>query len=121
MEDLIALLFLSRDWGHRQHLRTRSYAQHKALETFYETITDQLDELTELEQGRNEILGDIPQMDLPPAKENSIEVIQKFLALFETYRYKAISKEDTVIQNKCDEIAATFLRTLYKLKAFTEI
>lgn len=29
--ELIALLFASRDYGHRAHLATRSYAQHKAL------------------------------------------------------------------------------------------
>jgi len=29
--ELIALLFASRDYGHRAHLATGSYAQHKAL------------------------------------------------------------------------------------------
>jgi hypothetical protein len=41
IEQLMAILFLSRDLAHREHLRTKSYAQHKALQKFYEGIVEQ--------------------------------------------------------------------------------
>ena len=41
MEHFISLLFLARDVAHREHLRTRSYAAHMALNDFYHEIIQQ--------------------------------------------------------------------------------
>lgn len=53
---LIAIMFLSRDVAHREHLRTQSYAQHMALGSFYEGIIDRADAIAEAYQGRHEII-----------------------------------------------------------------
>ncbi len=42
---LIATLLLARDITHREHLKTRSYAQHMALGDFYTGIVDLADSL----------------------------------------------------------------------------
>ena len=47
MEHLISLLFLARDLAHREHLRTKSFAQHMALNTFYNEIVENADAIAE--------------------------------------------------------------------------
>jgi DNA-binding ferritin-like protein len=111
---LIALLFFARDVAHREHLKTTSYAQHVALNEFYEAIVGNADSIAEAYQGRFGIIDDIPMitMDLtgdPAAK------LEKILAAFEKIRYTAVEKSDTTIQNLIDEAVAQFLSTLYKL------
>jgi hypothetical protein len=116
--DLIALLFLSRDYAHREHLRTSgigSYAKHKALEEFYEEIVDLTDTLTETYQGRHGIVEDVPYMDCVRGLD-AVATLEQHLSFVETMRYQAISREDTAIQNIVDEIVGRYLRTLYKLR-----
>lgn len=113
---LIAVLFLSRDVAHREHLRTKSYAQHKALNEFYDEIVDLADDLAEMYQGRNGIIDNIPLL-----KENSsagapADKLAEHLAFVEKSRYSAVSKDDTALQNKIDEIVGLYLSTLYKLR-----
>jgi hypothetical protein len=38
--EFMGLMFMSRDMAHREHLKTRSYAVHKALGKFYPDIID---------------------------------------------------------------------------------
>lgn len=51
----IAILFLSRDIAHREHLRTKSYAQHGALGDFYDAIIGLTD--SALQNKIDEIVG----------------------------------------------------------------
>jgi len=111
---LIALLFLSREFAHREHLRTKSYAQHMALGAFYEGIVGIADSIAEAYQGRHEII-DIPYLDAPP-KGDAVSVLEKQLAAIEKLRYTAVPKEDTAIQNLIDEAVELYLSTLYKLR-----
>ena len=116
-ESLVALLFLSRDYGHRAHLRTKSYAAHMALQSFYEDITDLADRLTECYQGRNGLI-EIPYLEGETATDQPVAVLEKHLQLLEGTRYQAVPKEETALQNIIDEAVAAYLRALYKLKTF---
>lgn len=49
----IGLLFQSRDMMHLQHLQTTSFAEHKALGSYYEGILELTDSFTEKYFGRN--------------------------------------------------------------------
>jgi hypothetical protein len=111
---LIALLFLDRELAHRAHLKTTSYAQHKALDDFYHEVVSLADDLTEMYQGRTLQLVDIPLLE-DNANGTITDVLQKHLDMIEKSRYKAVPKEDTAIQNKIDEIVGLYLSTLYKL------
>lgn len=51
-ERLVAILMHSRDQAHVYHLLTKSYAQHKALQKYYEKITDLLDDYAEAYMGK---------------------------------------------------------------------
>ena len=61
--NLIALLFLARDLTHRAHLKTNSYAQHVALNEFYDAIVGFADTFAETYQGMKGIIANIPLAD----------------------------------------------------------
>jgi len=57
--DFVGLLFLARDVTHSVHLNTRSYAKHKALGKFYESVVGLADDFAEAYQGRHGLIGPI--------------------------------------------------------------
>ena len=115
MGRLIALLFLGREVAHREHLRTKSYAQHVALNTFYDGIIDIADSIAEAFQGRNGIISNIPM--LTNDTQGAIDVVlEKQLAAIEKLRYTAVPKEETAIQNLIDTAVELYLSTIYKLR-----
>lgn len=116
ISDLIALLFFSRDYAHRAHLRTESYAHHMALEGFYEDLTEATDKLTETYQGRSGKLLGIGYMHDDPDPLQPLLVLDKHWRMVKEIRYKAVPKEETMLQNQIDEIEAIFARLSYKLK-----
>ena len=115
MGRLIALLFLGREIAHREHLRTKSYAQHVALNTFYDEIIGIADSIAEAFQGRHGIIANIPM--LTNDTQGAIDVVlEKQLAAIEKLRYTAVPKEETAIQNLIDGAVELYLSTLYKLR-----
>jgi hypothetical protein len=112
---LIALLFLGRELAHREHLRTKSYAQHMALNAFYDEVVEIADSIAEAYQGRYGIIDSIPMLT-ESSGGDIVAVLEKQLAAIEKLRYTAVSKDETSIQNLIDEAVALYLSTLYKLK-----
>ena len=53
----IGKLFHARDVAHLFHLKTNSYAAHKASNEFYDSILDLTDSLIESYQGKNGIIS----------------------------------------------------------------
>jgi hypothetical protein len=115
MKQILAILFLSRDLAHREHLRTKSYAQHIALQSFYEEIVEQADALAEMYQGRHGLIKDIPLMD-DEASNDIADTLESYMKMIEDARYKAVDKADTPIQNQIDTVVGLYLTTLYKLR-----
>lgn len=114
VEKLIAVLFLSRDLAHREHLKTSSYATHMALGSFYVDIIEQADRLAEAHQGRRGLLGDIPLLSNDTGKTKIADILQSLLASIEKLRGDIGS--DTALQAIVDDIVELYLSTLYKLK-----
>lgn len=111
----IGVLFLVRDVAHREHLRTTSFAQHMALGSFYESIIELADSLTEAYQGRHGIIKDVPILSEEGKTGTPADKLRKYLKFIEDNRYDAVEKNDTALQNIIDEIVGEFLSTLYKL------
>ena len=97
------------------HHQTESYAEHKALNKFYDGILDLTDGLVESVRG----IHGIPtryQLDSPVDYKNHDQVVKYFKSC-----YNAIQSErkdiyqETWVQNQVDEIAALFAQTLYLL------
>ena len=113
--DFVGMLFLARDVTHSVHLNTRSYAKHKALQKFYESIIDLADGFAEAYQGRHGLIGPISLMSAKKTG-NVVEFLQDQLAEIEKYRYDVCEKDDTPIQNLIDGIIELYLSTLYRLR-----
>ena len=110
----LALLFASRDYAHKAHLNTTSFAQHKALNDFYDEIVELADDFAETWMGRNlQLIGDAEPLKVP--KGEPLAIIKRLLDVVEDTR-DFVPKEDTAINNIIDEIVALYLSTIYKLK-----
>lgn len=115
MKELLKRLLESREYTHGLHLQTNSYAQHKALEDFYENIVEHIDRLAEAYQGQFGIIDDYE------IKERDIEndAIKYFENLAEFVREKRDNEFDEEIKHLIaiiDEIEILIYTTLYKLK-----
>ena len=113
--DFVGILFLARDVAHSVHLNTRSYAKHKALQKFYESIIDHADTFAEAYQGRHGLIGPISLMSAKKTG-NVVEFLEDQLAEIEKVRYEVVDKSDSSLQQLIDNIVELYLTTLYKLK-----
>ena len=113
IDQFIGTLFLARDVAHREHLRTKSYAQHKALGHFYDDVIELADKLAEAYQGDKGLMGEIPLYAKIP--DCSIDVfLEKQLKTIDELRKDATDR--SAIQNIIDEVVELYLSTLYKLR-----
>lgn len=113
ISSLIGKLFEARDFAHYAHLQTKSYSQHKALGSFYESIVDLADTFFETHAGQY----GISKFTIGSVATGS-DVIGYFELLAKTvadYR-GSIDKKDTHLQNILDEIVGEIYHLLYKLK-----
>ncbi len=102
----------SRNQAHTFHLLTRSHAQHKALESYYEDIVPLLDTWAESYMG---MYGRIKKVKLSSrVLTNSAQSTRYFRALLTRIRTLKLPR-DTWLKNIQDEIVALINRTLYKL------
>lgn len=109
----VGLLFASRDYAHKAHLNTDSFAQHMALNEFYDGIVDLADGLAEAWMGRNlQKVGDIPTIN--PPKGEALAVMKRLLSVVQDTR--DFVGNDSVLSNLIDEIEALYSSTIYKLK-----
>lgn len=115
MEKLMSLLFFCRDLAHKEHLRTRSYSQHMALNEFYDEIVELADGLAEAYQGKHGLLGEIPTMTNNP-KGDIVEVMRNQVKWIEMNRYKVCKENDAALQALVDPIITLFYSTIYKLE-----
>ena len=107
----IMMLMNSRNQAHVFHLSTTSYAQHKALESYYEGIVPLLDAYAEAYMGA---YGRIKLSDLNKRymtdPKNARLYFQALIA-----RIKALKlPKDTFLTNIQDEIIALIRTTMYK-------
>jgi len=122
MEELIATLFLSREFAHRRHLLVTgpgSYAAHGALGSFYDDIVDRADAIAEAYQGMYGLMDEIPYLPGPSGKKTiaaTATLLETHMNKIEDLRYRACDKSDTAIQNLIDEAVATYLSVIYKLR-----
>ena len=113
--EFMGLLFLARDVTHSAHLNTRSYARHKALEGFYESIIPLADAFAEAYQGRHGLIGPITLGGVKK-QGNIIDFLQGQMAEIEASRCEVGGEEDSILQQLIDNIVELYLTTLYKLR-----
>jgi hypothetical protein len=108
----VAILMNSRNQAHAFHLTTSSYAQHKALEKYYEKIVDLLDDYAEAYMGKYGRIGKI-RMNSRFLREPK-KARPYFGSLLKRIRSLRLPK-DTYLKNIQDEITALIRKTMYML------
>jgi hypothetical protein len=100
--------------GHILHLTTTSYAEHKALGTFYNEIGDLVDSFIEAFQGKYGLLHDFTTDYRLPGEPI---VYMTYLKMeVQILRRAELFPQDSELQNIVDEIAQLIDSTLYKLR-----
>jgi hypothetical protein len=104
----IGLLFQSRDMMHIAHLQTTSFAEHKALGSYYDGILDLTDSFTEKYFGGNKRV----EFTIPESKNmEAVAHMKAMQKLIEGERANYSSD----LQNIMDEMLGLVHETLYLL------
>ena len=105
----IGRLFELRDAAHIEHLKTRSFSAHSALNGFYDDILGLADGFVESYQGKYGII----KIEIKSAQPDN------FLTFLEDFaKYVESSREvfkDEWLRNQVDEISSLAYSTIYKL------
>lgn len=105
----IGRLFELRDAAHVEHLKTRSFAAHSALNSFYDGILDLADGFVESYQGKYGII----KIDIKPTQpDNFLSYLEEFAKYVESSREVF---KDEWLRNQVDEISSLAYSTIYKL------
>lgn len=107
----VGILFMSRTYGHMAHLKTTSYAAHKALDEFYTDIVGATDELIEAAQGQYGIL-DIPFVNLSGNVNDPIGSLTGHLKQLDATMMEC---DEDYLMSIYQEIQKLYRSTLYKL------
>ena len=104
----IGALFQSRDMMHIAHLQTTSFAEHKALNAYYDSILDLTDSFTEKFFGRNKRV----EFVIPESKNmDAVAHMKEMQKMIEAERGNYASD----LQNIMDEMLGLVNETLYLL------
>ena len=108
--EFFSKLFEMRDTSHLMHLATKSYAEHKALDDFYNGILDLTDSLIESYQG---IYG-LQEIVIPESKAQ--EPVSYLQSCYKWIDDNRSSFKESFYQNQIDTIQELIASTLYKLR-----
>jgi hypothetical protein len=98
--------------GHILHLQTKSYAEHKALQKYYEELPDAVDAIIEQYQGAYQTIIEYPSTYEPPKADALQEVtyIRDFIVA-----NRDVIGQYTSLQNEVDNLMSIVESTMYKL------
>ncbi|OOV05745.1 DUF5856 family protein [Rhodoferax fermentans] len=112
--ELVARCFQARTEAHFAHLMTNSYAEHKALNDFYDEILGLADDYAEAAQGRYGIL----KYPVAPVRvgdrSKPVSVPTELRAWVDAHRKDC--GEASELQNLIDEVLHLCDATIYKLR-----
>jgi hypothetical protein len=104
----IGTLLASRDAMHLAHWNTRSYSEHKTLDSYYNGILDLTDSFVEAYMGLHGRINIV-------VKDVKIENASTHLSGLRTIIRKERDKYESELQNIMDEMMALIDKTLYLL------
>ncbi len=114
IQDLVSLTFAARDYAHKQHLITESYAEHVALGEFYTALVEKIDTIVETWQGFNgKRIGKVSSQS-PVLGSNCSTTLQRLLKDTEDLK-KEVCEGNAALENLFDELVALYAHTIYKL------
>jgi len=113
--DMVCNILHSRTQAHVYHLQTKSYAEHKALNEYYDGIVPVFDGIVETYQGKYGIIKTYKTIKIKQYKssKNTIRFFEDLLEIIEDNRG---SVDDSYLQNQIDMVQELVNSLLYKLK-----
>lgn len=109
----IAQSMAVRTAAHLLHLQSASYAQHKALQKFYEGLVDFIDAYAEVYQGLNGVIKSYPQK--APPLDTPLTLLTGYLELIKEEQEED-DEESEALSNILAEIEQLTLTSIYKLR-----
>ena len=106
----IGIMFAGRTITHILHLKTKSYAEHKALNKFYDGIVDLADDLAEATQGQYGLL-DIPFITVAVPNDSTVFLKGQLTELEKIMK----CVDDDYLMSIFQEIQKLYRSTIYKL------
>lgn len=109
----IGALFNARNEAHRIHLKTESYAQHKALNDFYDSIIGLADSFAE------SVIGKYGKFEIDYSVQFTADTADDFIVQFTGWiESDAINliPNDSYLLNIMDEIQSLAYATKYKIE-----
>lgn len=112
IQDFVLCMMHSQTNAHILHLQTRSFAEHKALQGYYEHIDGLIDDYVETYQGKYGIIENYPATYEAPTKP------LEYMISLNDYLLNARPSlpQDSELCNILDEMAALIDKTIYKLR-----
>lgn len=112
---VLSKLLDSQRQTHIFHFQTKSFAEHKALQDYYDAIGDLVDAIVESAQG---ILGILTGWKSFPTEDyqSSEQVITYLKSLSDDVNKLYPNIKYSYIQNQLDEVTTLINSTLYKLR-----
>jgi len=112
-EKFVSLCFALGTQAQLNHIRprTRSDAEHRALDDFYTGLVPLADKFAECYQGRFELLGEIPPTN--KLSDDSIKMLTQARDWIEDFRTTVTASD---LQNILDELIALINQTLFRLR-----
>jgi len=112
---LVSKLLHSRNQVHIFHLQTKSYAEHIALNGYYDGVLDLFDSLVESYQGKHGIILNYKCNGFENYKSGE-QVISYLKELDNSVESLRKSIKESFLQNQIDTIQELINSTLYKLR-----
>jgi hypothetical protein len=113
--EMVCQLLHSQTQVHIFHLGTKSYAEHKALQGYYEGIDALVDGIIESFQGKYGLLTNYKSYKNQSYK-NKNQVLKYMKGLLDTIEEKRDCCDDSYIQNQIDTVQELIYSTMYKLR-----
>jgi pyruvate/2-oxoacid:ferredoxin oxidoreductase alpha subunit len=115
LPSIMSLLIFSQTQVHIFHLQTKSHAEHVALNEYYDTIDDLVDEFIESYQGEFGIIEEYKSYKIE-TYQDSEQVVAYFNMLLNEVKKGRETIKSTHLQNILDEIITLITKTMYKIK-----
>lgn len=118
IEQLVSKVFYTRNAAHLEHWKTKgvgSFARHMALGEFYDALIDNIDSIVEAYQGYFDLIAAVQPVPGPTLPKDIVEHISDECEWIDENREK-IAKNVAAIENLVDNLSATYMSTLYKLR-----
>lgn len=113
--EMVCQMLHSQKQAHIFHLGTKSFAEHMALNGYYNGIDELVDGIIESYQGKYGLLKNYKSYKNQSYK-NKNQVLKYFKGLLNTIEEKRDCCDDSYIQNQIDTVQELIYSTMYKLR-----